>query len=460
MVDNRDNREDQFTGDRRSVIVGGAVGLTLLALGTARPAHTLSAFGVSTAAQATPMNAGTPVRGVLNILGSRTVAKTQFAPFLAQAEPDVKEIVRGLFKWDAAAAHRYAWQDLPGTGSMIAKSEGPNAPVLRGTSKSWRRFNFGDLDLDSKTELQVSVPTQINPALPGEAQICVTFDPGIIVPDALAAIYSNGFASALAAGWVMNQFRNGEPLPFNTPDLITPQKAELTNYASYGATIESFEKRVEQLADSVPLESHGMFQGWKSAIALQTAPAVTQRAVKAALFSRFNWESLGMVTSHTLHYMLGFHRAGALAPPGGAKGQPNDVSLATLNSWNAAPESEAGQQISQLESAIAELFENMLPLAYAEDVPPGVRANIRSFLVGYNKGAVLASRDVFFEAVQLGYGIGFRFGFRQGYNRGYRDGYRGGFKAGLGDFLDDIVKITKNVKDIVGTVGKVISIFG
>lgn len=440
---------------RRQLISAGAGGIALLSIGRGLAASGVSEAG---AAQVAAIRRARRSNVVLQIEAAPRIvaAPSAFAP--ASSEDVYKRILKKIFAWDLAAAHRYAWQDLPGQGNLVAYKEGADASAIRAagpTGRPWQRYFFNDTELDRNAQLPVTVPAGISALLPGSCQICVPLDNGLVVPDYLAAIHSRGFAAAVAAGWMVNNFRTTAPKPFQSPDITTANGPALTNYGSYGTTLDAFKARADFLAEDVPVETQGIFQGWQAGTELYSSSADIQLAVKEAIFTRFDWEHLGLVTAHSLNYMLGFYRASAINPKGDPSPDSNVVSLATLRSW-IDPSKEEG--IASVEDTIADLLDALLPAA-AHTKDPAVRSNLLSFMRGYNRGSIIASRDVFLEGVQLGYGIGYRFGFRNGYSRGYRDGYRAGFKDGLGNFLDDAVSVVNGIKGIADDVAKVAGVF-
>lgn len=400
------------------------------------------------------------VRGTLLSVGELSETSLT-APTSPKTSTSLSDTLLEIFRWQDAGQDRYGWLDLAGNGIPIFELEASNAPALRqsGQPRDWRRFTWQDPDANNRATLNISVPAAIRVELPASLQICVSFDQGIVIPDALAHVYSAGFASGVASCWVISNFLDvAQVRTIDDPDLITPQRANLVAYPSYGTTPAAFDARLNLLADSIPLETEGVIRGWNAmARAKLTQDTALNDAIRAAIFSRFNWETLGEVTSYTISYLIGYYRARSINTP--AIVGEDKVSLETLKRWSSDPNSPEAEMIRRGEQALCDIFAALLEL---EDVP-GTRdanLNVHRFLIGFNRGLINSARDVFFRAVQLGYGIGYRYGFRNGYSRGYRDGYRAGFRAGLGNFLDDVVAITGNIRDIVRDVGRVVAIFG
>jgi hypothetical protein len=399
------------------------------------------------------------IRDLLTLEGTLDVQPR--VPAKPQPTQNIGKLLERLFEWQDSAMDRYSWLDLAGDGIPIFQLEAINAPVLRasGVAREWNRFVWDDPNLNNRSTLNISVPAAIRAELPASLQICVSFDQGIIAPDALAHVYSAGFAVGAAAHWVLSNFQDDAVVKqIGDPDLITPLMAQITDYAQFGTTSLTFEARLAFLADSVPLETQGIIRGWNAiALARSTGDADLMKAIRGIIFSRFSWGSLGETTSYCLSYLIGYYRARALdgAPiPADAA-----LSLETLRRLSADPTAPAYQSIAQGERDIGDIFAALLELTNVS-ASAEAKLNIHKFLIGFNRGLILSAPEIFYRAVQLGYGIGFRNGFRTGYTRGQKDGYRGGFRAGLGNFFDDIVQITGNVRKVAEVVGKVIGIFG
>lgn len=378
-------------------------------------------------------------------------------------EAGISNLLFTIFdRWPSSASYRYCMQDLPGNGFPIAALLAPQAVRLRAlgpAGETIQRFQWsGMANANSRALVAISVPAALNPALPAVDTICVAMDSGPVVPGLLAQIVSAGFASGLITRVFLERLSGVRLKDLGQVDQIEARKAQLVDYAQYGATDGSFQTRMSVLAENIPLEAHGMFLGWEAAGKLPVGaigdPAYD--AVWSAICTRVSWKELGQICSHTLLYLLTFVRGQYIANEFGLRQGGNAQQLSdALGKLDSSPQA---QKLAELENAMSELFSSVVDFLKGPDTP--VTVPIVQFLSGYHRGLLVSSKETFQTALKLGYGIGTRHGYRLGYERGLNDGFHRGFTAGLGDFLDDVVTVTNNIKSIVGTVGKIVSIFG
>jgi hypothetical protein len=274
---------------------------------------------------------------------------------------------------------------------------------------------------------------------------------------AATQIVSNAMMAGLAtrlildsynAAWGSNINLDLGVTGFGLKTAITKLSTDLMNPKSWHEK-GTFAEIHRSLTDSASTQAAGIVLGWIAADSiLQIADNKKRtdclRSIWRLIGSKYSTRDLGAIVSFTLNYLIGFIR--------------NRRTIDIINGGTKIPsQRDLGIILQELTAqvlqdprdneliALTQNFHRMLVDEFyaiaRKDVsstfPAGDRQTAleqyRGFLVGFQRGTMVAAELLFKETFSSAFDIGYAMGFRDGYAQGYAAGWQAGYDTGYAE---------------------------
>lgn len=346
-----------------------------------------------------------------------------------------------LSRWSQASKYRAYFNLLPKRLPILENQRSYFEEIKKNGTK---KFNPYKLDNDEWGITLVVKPGFEN--LPEELGIFVELDGiGGAVPTRVAELFSAGFANGLATRLILGaqlqaigEVGTGEldGISIGDYDLALPRNAkfspdEFSKVKLYEniKTVDQFDELIDTLLRSNDVQVVGMLWGWQAGKELEEARKGGDesyfKSALALLKHRFSSHDIGSMCSFTLNYLAGYSVVSSV----------RDQVMGDASATVLTPEQRIAVQkvvLSELnaERGVKRLTEALSKVLLAGFDHPGEgfgdrKGVITDFLIGWQKGTISATRQLY-KDVHV-------FSFGKGYDNGYRDGYASGYESGLND---------------------------